>query len=56
MEPIIILLGKSFFNSLAPYTQYLALFSEINSMLENEGSFLSISVVALKIRGATFVI
>lgn len=51
-----ILLGKSFFNSLAPYTQYLAFFSEMSSMLENEGYFFSISVVALKIRGATLVI
>ena len=54
MDPIIIFEGWSFFNSFAPSTQYFALFSEMSSMLENEGYFLKGSFVALKILGATF--
>ena len=53
MEPMITLLGWSFFNSLAPSIQYLALFYEMSSMLEKDGYLLRMSLVALKIRGAT---
>lgn len=56
IEPIIILFGKSFLSYFAPYTQYLALFYEISSILENDGSFLSGSEVPLNILGATFTI
>jgi len=56
IDPMIILLGKSFFNYNAPSTQYLALFSEISSMLENDGSLLKMSDVPLKILGATLTI
>jgi hypothetical protein len=55
-DPINTLSGKSFLSYLAPSTQYLALFSEISSIFENDGSFLSGSEVPLKIRGATFTI
>jgi hypothetical protein len=55
-DPTKILLGKSAFNYFAPSTQYLALFSDISSIFENEGYFLSISDVPLKIRGATLTI
>lgn len=50
------LFGKSFFSSFAPSTQYLALFYEISSMFEKEGSLLNGSDVPLKIRGATLTI
>jgi cytoplasmic iron level regulating protein YaaA (DUF328/UPF0246 family) len=56
IEPIKTLLGKSFFSSIAPSTQYFALFSEISYILEKEGYFRRGSFVALKIRGATLTI
>lgn len=54
IDPMSTLLGKSFMSSFAPYTQYFALFSEMSSMFEKEGSLLRMSVVPLKILGATF--
>lgn len=56
MEPMIILLGKSFLSSSAPSTQYFALFSEINSIFEKDGSLRRGSLVALNILGATLTI
>jgi hypothetical protein len=56
MDPINIFSGKSFFNYLAPSTQYRAFFSEISSILENDAYFLNGSLVDLKILGATLTI
>ena len=53
IEPTMILLGWSFFSYFAPSTQYLALFSEINSIFEKDGYFLVGSEVPLNILGAT---
>ena len=56
IDPTNTLSGNSFFNSLPPSTQYLAFFSEINSILENDGSLRKLSLVPLKILGATLTI
>jgi hypothetical protein len=56
IDPIKTLSGKSFLSYLAPSTQYLAFFSEINSMFEKEASVLRGLLVALNILGDTLTI
>jgi hypothetical protein len=55
-DPINTLSGNYFLIYFAPSTQYFALFSEINSILENEASVLNGLFVALNILGDTLTI